>query len=154
MFKFAQALCALAVAAGGLQAQTVSISSTARTFGMVGIVAGQTARLNVLNYGVVTPTPTSVTAGCAVTLKIVDSNGKTLASKTVTVVAGTSTYLDYSPAFATAVPQRLQIRGEVDTPAAVPATATGQVIPVMACSLLPTFEIYDNVGQKTELVMQ
>jgi len=153
MSNFSRIICVLAVSIASLGAQAISVSSTTRTYGMVGVVAGQTARLNVLNYGVVTPTPAAVTAGCPVTLKFIDGNGKLLVSKTVVIMAGMAAYLDYSPVFATAMPQRIEMRAEIDTPAVVPANAASTVIPVVPCNLVPTLEIFENVTQKTEIVM-
>src|SRR5271170_1696886 len=67
MFTFIQKMCVFAIAAVGLYAQSTPVvpAPETRTSGMVGVVDGEVARLNVLNPGVAAP---AVGVVCTATL--------------------------------------------------------------------------------------
>src|SRR5579862_82747 len=91
MLKSAQLACALALSALALRAQAVPVSTTAQTTGIVGLADAQTARLNLLNPGIMPP---AVGVVCSATVAFVDANGTLLKSTTLTVAPGKSMGFD------------------------------------------------------------
>ena len=67
-------------------------SSLLQTFGMVGIAAGQSMRVNVLNTGVLTPTAQPVS--CATQVFFVNEQGVVVKRATVTASPGRSISID------------------------------------------------------------
>jgi len=119
------------------------------TFGMVGIAAGQTARLNVVNAVPIGPP-------VRVTLMFVDGNGNpfniggVLLQTTVRLSPGQSSFLDLNgdaipvgpPIIPPGSPTRTQIRALVSD---CEGCSSGLVV--------PTLEVFDNVTGKTTLMM-
>ena len=154
MSRFAYILV-IALAASSLPAQVVTVSPSTQTSGMVGIISGQTAQLNVVNVAtpLVTPVASNIIVNCIATLAFFDSNGNSLESETASISPGkaVSLPLPYSSPRATAV-GRLEIRGAVTTvPLLTPAGGT----PVAStpCTLVLTLEVIDNISQQTLLVL-
>ena len=118
-------------------AQTPVTAHQQMTSGVVGITAGQTARINVLYPTAPAPILQPL---CSVTLNIADDQGKIL--KTVTVsqfVAGRSISLDLNADTDLTGNPRTEIHGYSVAPA--------------GCNFTGTLELIDNITQKTVLVI-
>lgn len=104
---------------------------------MVGIVAGQTARLNVVSA--VPPDPTVV---CEVELMFFDMDGMVLAETSVRLSPGMAAFHDLNgDEFARE--GRLQVRAEV----MIPDTRNCNI------NITSTLEVFDNATGKTEFVL-
>src|SRR5947207_3358291 len=62
-------------------------------FPIVGVAAGQSARVNALNLGSSSSTPDS---SCTVTLRFLDTQGQQLKQTVVTIAPGKAAFLDLS----------------------------------------------------------
>lgn len=149
--KLMQWTCVLALSSFGLRAQSaappVAAGPHLRTFGMVGLVEGQTARLNLLNPGV-------SAAACTAAVAFLDGAGATLKSNTITVAPGTSQAydLDSDADLKLAANERHEIRASIEIPAVIPPA--GSTLPVAApCRLIPTLEIFDSVSRRTTVIL-
>lgn len=146
----------------------ISIQQT-ETFGMVGLSTGQTARLNLLNPGspsTATPTPLPPTpASCAAQLTFLDDQGNTLKTESVNVAFGKSVSFDLNRDVdvPSGSQQRIEIRGMVKLPGPTPigimTPGTGAPgLPIASvpffCSLVPTFEIFNNDTGRTQLLLE
>jgi hypothetical protein len=154
MFTFAQKMCVFATAAVGLFAQSNPVAPTpeTRTSGMVGVVDGQVARVNVLNPGVVAP---AVGVVCTATLSFFDGAGTLLKTSPVIVLPGQSQSLDVfgDKDLSLTGAIRREIRATITIPAVVPvSTATSN--PPVACSLIGTLEVFDEATGKTQVVLR
>jgi len=138
--RISKALALGAVAAlVALSAPTLARAHTNFTnFGMVGIVDGQTARLNVVNISAQLPP-----GPCMVELMFMDSMGMVLARTTLDLMPGEAAFHDFN--FADVIgPQpigRLQIRPE--------ARLLGGPDTRGRCLVVPTLEVYDNTTMQT-----
>src|SRR5262245_10194459 len=126
------------------------------TFGMVGITAGQTARLNVVNALPQPPPNLPNPPPNRVTLMFVDSSGNPVniggapLQTTVTLSPGQSAFLDLNgdaypsppPNLPNPPPQRVEIRALVSD---CEGCGSGLVV--------PTLEVFDNATGRTTLVM-
>jgi hypothetical protein len=130
------ALCAV-FAAFHLGAQTtpIAINQQLSTFGMVGLSAGETARLNAFALPMGGPV---VAGGCEVTFTFYDDKGSSLASTTLPVTQGQAVHFDLTGTAAQ------EIRGTVRTMFNSP---TAGVRAFNGCSVLPTEEIFNSSGQ-------
>jgi len=90
MYPIAKLTCALALSATAMCAQTVSTLSV-KTTGMVGIAEGETARLNLLNPGVLPP---AVGVVCTASVTFFDANDTALKTANLTVLPGKSQSVD------------------------------------------------------------
>ena len=152
MFKHAQRICAVTLAAMGLFAQTMPTQET-RTTGVVGIAYGQTARFSVLNRGIAGP---AVGVVCSAVLTYYDGKGAMLKQSNATVLPGQIGSLDLFSDADLALPavQRKQIRATVSVPLIPPpASAAPASKPSPACRLVGTLEIFDALSGKTEVVL-
>ena len=132
----------------------ITTTSQIQTSGMVGITAGQNARLNALNPGL--PAPFATAARCSAQLSFVDEQGIVLKTASVTVDPGKSLGLDLNRDKDIASSAgRVEIRAVVSTPPVVPPTAAAPPIvqPLPFCTLIPTLEIIDNDTLKTHVVL-
>ena len=151
MLAFVQRICVFATATVGLIAQTAPVAAGQQTLssGMVGIVEGQIARLNVLNPGVVAPAVV-----CPAALKFLDSQGALLKSTSVTVLPGKSASFDLfgDVDLALVGDDRREIRSTITIPPVVPppGAATPQPAP---CALIGTLEVIDRSSGKTQVVL-
>ena len=113
-----------------------------RAFGAVGIVSGQTARVNVTSLSPAAPTDPT-----AVEIRFLDSNGGVVKQMTVTLAPGQSAAFDFTadvtPAAASS---RMQIRAEVQV--TVPP-GPGETPP---SALVSTLEVFDNATGKTSFL--
>ncbi|GEM_PF-1840522 len=143
-------LISFSIAAGIAAAQQTmpALITPQQSSGMVGIVAGQTARLNALHPGV--PAPLATGARCPVQVSFVDADGNVLKTGQLTVDPGKSLNFD----FPMSTSGRLEIRALISfTQPAASTGGTGLAIPVSVCNLIPTLEILDSTTLKTEAVL-
>ena len=125
-------------------------------FGMVGLVAGQTMRLNIVNYGGPDTRP------CAVEVLIFDAVGTVVASETATVEPGEAVSSNFTPistepgtpgiALTTLLPDdngRFQLR------AAVRGIVNPNVSPVCRNlrGIVPTLEVFNGSGETSLFVL-
>ena len=149
MLAFVQRICVFATATVGLIAQIAPVAAGRQTLssGMVGIVEGQIARLNVLNPGVVAPAVV-----CPAALKFLDSQGALLKSTTVTVLPGKSASFDLfgDVDLALVGDDRREIRSTITIPPVVPPPGPADPQP---CALIGTLEVIDRSSGKTQVVL-
>lgn len=116
-----------------------------KTFGIVGIAAGQTARLTASN----TASPGELAPPCRVAMALLDADGNVVAQKSETLEAGQSTLLDVSsntlPPPADVAPGPAQLRGVVVVESAKP----GEIPPPCRASL----EVFDEVTGATTALL-
>ena len=138
-------------------------ASQTQTFGMTGVAANQTARLNALNSA---PQP-SGSAGalpapstCKVTLQIFDDQGTKLQELVIDNLSpGKAINLDYARPSSTtpAVPLRIQVRGVVTISSAFASTIVAvngpAIIAPAFCSVVPTLEVFDSDTGKTQVIL-
>jgi hypothetical protein len=143
MFRYAQRICVFTLAAAGAFAQATSTPApstvtTTSTTGMIGLAEGQTARLNVLNPGILAP---AVGMICTVNLAFTDGTGKLLKTTTVSVAPGQSAAFDLisDTDLYLAIGTRVEIRASI--------------IPPATCKLIGTLEIFDSSTKRTEAVL-
>ena len=152
MSKFINGIGVCVLAATSLAAQSIPVTQTTTTFGMVGLAEGQTAQLNVLNPGVAPP---AVGVICSATVSFLNDQGTVIKSATLSVPPGKSMsfslYSDIDLSLAT--DERREIRATVRTSPIFPPAATATPAVVGACPLFPTLEIFDNLTRKTQVVM-
>ena len=144
--------CVLALSAAALSAQTTPVVTTVQTTPIVGIAAGQTARLNILNPGVLPPA-TGVT--CTAAVAFLDGNGTVLKSTSLSVAPGTNMgfNLRSDTDLQLVVPgDRREIRATITIPAAVPTT-TGSAELAPSCKVIPTLELFDSLSGQTQLIL-
>ena len=130
----------------------VSIAASARTnsrvqtFGTVGIAAGQTARLNVLDVG-----GQGQAAECIVSMLFLDDQGAVLKTNTFAVLPGRSVSLDLVADMDLGLGTNEQRRPIHPVLAQIPAVVQPQTAP--ACVLAPTLEIFDQFTGRTSILM-
>ncbi len=143
MFKTLQRVCVFAGAAlalaGGAAAQSTQpmLPVALRTSGMVGLAAGQTARLNVLNPGVLAP---AVAVACVAQLSFLNAEGVVLKTTSVTVPPGQSMPFNLDREVDLIVSDlRVEVR------AVIAYTSN-------TCALLPTLEVFDDGTGRTQFL--
>jgi hypothetical protein len=139
--------------AGAAAAQTSSASDvtpTFRTSGMVGLAAGQIARLNVLNPG--TEGPIIAGANCAAQLSFVNAAGVVVKTAPVNVMPGQSTPFDLyrDVDLASVAGLRVEIRATIQAPGAMPTAASTST--AATCRLIPTLEVFDEATGRTQFI--
>ena len=143
---FVVAACAAAAAFG--QTAPPIFPVVVHTSGMVGLTAGQTARLNVLNPGVLPPAATGAT--CTAQLTFLNDQGAVLKTMPVTVLPGKSVSFNLDRDVDVSVAnERFEIRATIGYPALTPATTAAP----LTCALLPTLEIFNNDTGRTQFVV-
>jgi hypothetical protein len=150
------AITAAVVSSGYLRAQAQPNLPVAApqlvTFGMVGLAANQTARLNA--YGQPMGGPIIAGASCEVTLEFFNDQGASLkTSMPLKVVGGQSVQFDLQRGDIDADVDRREVRGTVRTSFVGPP---GSAIPVAfgACSVIPTLEVFDQESGRTMTVLE
>jgi hypothetical protein len=153
MFRYAQRICVFTLAAAGAFAQATSTPApsavtTTSTTGMVGLAEGQTARINVLNPGVLAPAMGMI---CSVHLAFTDGTGKLLKAANVNVAPGQSQSVDLisDTDLYLAIGTRVEIRAMIVPPTANPVTSATPA----SCSLIGTLEIFDSSTKRTQAVL-
>ncbi len=153
MFTFVQKMCILVTVSAALFAQSTPMAPApeTRTSGMVGVTAGQVARVNVLNPGVAAPAAGVV---CTATLNFFDGAGALLKTGPVIVLPGQSQSLDVfgDKDLALTGAVRREIRATITIPAVVPVS-TATSTPPAACTLIGTLEVFDETSGKTLVVL-
>jgi hypothetical protein len=144
-------MCALALGAMSLAAQTIP-ADTVQTTAMVGIATGQTARLNLLNPGVLPP---ALGVVCTAEVTYFDGAGAVRKTASVTVSPGTSVPVDLRSDvdLSLAPATRLEIRTTIAIPIVPPPTSTSTTTTAPACKLIPTLEIFDSITGRTQAVV-
>jgi hypothetical protein len=148
-YKYVPLVCALALSALALSAQTTAVTATVETTAMIGLAQGQTAQLNLLNPGEQAPTAGVL---CTAAVSFFDATGALLKTSTVPVTPGTSGAVDLSAdtELNIAAGARREIRAQISIPAVLPPASTGSTpIAVVGCTLIPTLEIFDSVSGRT-----
>lgn len=120
------------------------------TFGMVGIIDGQTARLNAL----LLPTGGPLVAGgsCQVTFTFLNDQGATIASATMPATQNQAVHFDIPP-LPTAATTRTEIRGTVQVAFTVTPGSTAMAAGP-SCAVVPTMEIFNPITGQTDLVLE
>ena len=119
------------------------------TFGMVGIIDGQSARLNAL----LLPTGGPLVAGgsCQVTFTFLNDQGATIASATMPATQNQAVHFDFPP-LPTAATTRTEIRGTVQVAFTVTPGSTAAA--GRACAIIPTMEVFNATTGQTDLVLE
>jgi hypothetical protein len=121
------------------------------TFGMVGLGAGQTARLNA--FALPMGGPIIAGGSCRVTFDFFDAEGTSLKTGTLPVTQGAAVSFDLQRLDIDTAADRREIRGALR--AAFSSPSASPFAPVAAfCSILPTMEIFDSNGQTTVTLEQ
>jgi hypothetical protein len=117
-------------------------------FGMIGIVQGQTARLNVVNIGDPNQSP------CEVTLQFLDGEGNTLAERGIIIIGGKATSLDLD-ADELGGPDTRAGRVQIRAVTKVLGGRDTKNTDVATCgdNLLSTLEIFDNTTGQTTVIL-
>ena len=117
---------------------------------MVGLTEGQTARLNLLNPGVLPPLATG--AICSAQVSFLDGKGTVLKTAPVLVAPGQSVPFDLNrDTDVTAADQRVQIRATIQIPAPSPVVVS--LPQPFGCPLIPTLEIFNKDTGRTQVVI-
>jgi hypothetical protein len=145
--------CVLALGALALSAQTIPVESV-RSTAMVGIASGQTARINLLNPGVLPP---ALGVVCTASVNFYDGAGTVRKTASVTVAPGTSQAVDLhsDTDLSLTAATRAEIRATIAEPLIVPPpTATGTPSSsVKPCQLVTTLEVFDSITLRTQAVV-
>jgi hypothetical protein len=149
MLKYVNLTCAMTLSAFALSAQSVPVSQTVQTTGMVGIADAQTAQLNLLNPGVLAP---ALGVICTTAVSFVDSTGTVLKSATLVVPPGKSMSLSLrsDTDLNLAAGDRREIRATITIPPMFPPTA---IVSAPSCTLIPTLEMLDTASGRTLVVL-
>jgi hypothetical protein len=143
-------MCVLTMGAIALSAQTIP-AETVSTTAMIGIATGQTARLNLLNPGVLPP---ALGVICTAEVTYFDGAGAVKKTAPVAVAPGTSQYVDLhsDTDLDLASASREEIRATVAMPAIPPPATSSSATPPTpaACKLIATLEIFDSITGRTE----
>jgi hypothetical protein len=136
------------------QAQTttapnIPIAPQYATFGMIGLAADQTARVNAL--GLPMGGPIIAGALCVVTIQFFDETGKSLGSSTQPVVGGQAVHFDLKRTDIDTTEDRREIRATVRT-AFPPSPAVATPVGFGLCSVKPTLEIFNSDGRTTAVL--
>jgi hypothetical protein len=151
--KSMQWTCVFTLSALALTAQTSTPVAAPvthlRTFGMLGLAEGQTARLNLLNPGVLAPGATAEV--CSASVAFLDAQGNVLKTGTITANPGQSPNFDVDSDadLKLAVDERREIRATIQEAPLPPSSGS----PAVHCRLIPTLEIFDTLTGKTTTVL-
>jgi len=148
--RLALGLVATMILAGGVFARPATAFNPQPDppFAMVGIAQGQTARLNLVHTGSVTPGLVPPDP-CRARLRFLDADGNVLTRLAAEVPAGHSTFLDYSPTFVpvntvgdAVAPLRAEVRASVNF--------LSDQVPPDPCRI--NVEIFDNATGRTTVL--
>ncbi len=158
MFDSLKKIALFGLAVSGVFAQTSTPVPTpygvTYTTGLVGIVPGQTARMNILDAATPALTTNPVSA-CYVAVTYYNAAGTLLKTSTVAVTPGTANHVDLIPA---ATPVAVTANQPADIRAAfsllaVPVAGSATTIVAPVCNLVATLEIFDEITGKISIVM-
>jgi hypothetical protein len=150
MFRFTSLTCALIFSACAISAQTIP-AQTVQTTPIIGIAAGQTARLDLLNPGVL---PSAVGVTCTATVSFIQGNGNVVKTATVTIAPGMNQFVDVrsdADLNLIATGDRHEIRATVSTPAITPVSTSPTTTAAPACKLIGTLEIFNVITGQTQV---
>jgi hypothetical protein len=120
-------------------------------FPMIGIASGESARLNALNLGTASSTPDS---SCGVTLQILDTDGKLIKQKIVTLQAGKAASMDIgSDELLGTNASRAEIRAVLIFGYPGGANPPPAVLAKFDCNIVPSLEIFDNITNRTSYIL-
>ena len=120
-------------------------------FAMIGIAAGQSARVNALNLG--SPAPAS-TSSCSVTLQFFDAEGQLLKQKVVTLKTGKAASLDLRmDELPDGGDPRAEIRAVLLFGYSGGANPSPIVMQRFDCNIVPSLEVFDNTTGRTSLIL-
>src|SRR5271157_6556118 len=127
MFVTSRLMCVLALGAIALSAQIIP-AETVSTTAMIGIATGQTARLNLLNPGVLPP---ALGVICTAEVTYFDGAGAVKKTASVSVNPGTSQYVDLhsNTDLDLASASRMEIRATVAIPGILPPASSSSTTP-------------------------
>ena len=123
----------------------VAVASPDFSSGMVGIASGQTLRFNVVNVGAPNPSPLP----CVLALAFLDSDGKIVKQKFVSLGSGKAAFLDLEMSGVPG-PDRVQVRGISYNPL---LAAPGSIPQPISCSLVPTLELFDSESGRSAAIV-
>lgn len=150
MLNHASLTCVLSLTALSLSAQTAPAPGSVATTPIVGMASAQTARLNLLNPGVLPP---AVGATCTVSVAFVDGGGTVLKSASLTIAPGKTVGFNLRSDVdlqLVAVGDRREIRAMISTPSASNAAAANAA---SICNLIPTLEIFDTITGQSQVTL-
>lgn len=142
-------------ASGGLYAQPAAPNIPVKapgyaTFGMIGLTAGQTARVNAL--GLPLGGPIIANGACTVTITFLDDQGKSLATSTQPVTQGQAVHFDLPRITIDNLVDRREIRATIRTNFAVISTNPAPTVAAGQCSVKPTLEIFNEDGRTMAII--
>ena len=121
------------------------------TFPVIGIAAGETARLNAVNLGSSSSTPNS---SCSVTFAFLDANGQALVDKKVIGLApGQAAFLDLSRSQLPGDDLRRQIRAVLFFGYSGGAPPTADILQQFDCGIVPSLEVFDVTTGRSSYVL-
>ncbi|HLK48990.1 MAG TPA: hypothetical protein VKT49_12695 [Bryobacteraceae bacterium] len=133
------------------QTAPVPIYSQTQSTGTVGILATQVAHLNVVNLSSATVAGSAAT--CAAHIEFLNEQGGVLKPFDITVDPGKSVSVEYTSPSA-AGRQQFRVTIAIPRPAMMtPAPGSTILMPIFYCSLVPTLEILDGPGGKTDFLV-
>jgi len=116
------------------------------TFGMIGVTAGQVARLSVVNSAV----GPAGQASCTIDLTFLDSDGKILKTARFALAPQKAAQLDLERRDLPDAVGRIQIRGGI---AETVSPSAGLISPGSACAPVTTLEVFDSDSGKTSFIL-
>ncbi len=147
-------ICSGLFQAVSLLAFSVSLlAQTGSGFAVIGIASGQSAHINGLNEAIA---DSAKPGSCSVTFQFLDSSGKVLKQASVNLQPGTSDGLDLSfdEISLPATSLRAQVRAVLLFGYSGGANPPPQILQQSMCgNLTPSLEVYDNVTQRTSLIL-
>jgi hypothetical protein len=123
-----------------------------QTFGMVGVAAGQSMRVNVLNAGVLTPTAQPF--ACAAQVFFLNDQGVVIKRAAVNASPGRSQSIDIHRDVDIAAGQnRVEVRAVVTSVSFLVSTS-GQPSHLAFCQIVPTLEVFDDETGRTTVLLR
>jgi hypothetical protein len=117
---------------------------------MAGLASGETARVNALSLA--SGGPLVAGGSCQVTMTFLDESGNTLLTHTSSVAQGQSVHVDLPRNQIAAGTDPVEIHATVSVSFALtPGAATSSPV---ACSILPTMEIFDQATGRTSVLLE
>ena len=121
------------------------------SFPMIGIAAGETARLNAVNLGTSSSTANS---SCTVTFAFLDVNGQTLTdNKVITLAPGQAAFLDLSRSQLLGSDPRREVRAVLFFGYSGGAPPTADILQQFDCGIVPSLEVFDDKSGRSSYVL-
>ncbi len=119
-------------------------------FAMIGVAAGQSARVNALNLGSRSSTQDS---SCGVTLQFLGIQGQRLKQTVVTLRPGKGATLDLSRDQVPGDDLRAEIRAVLLFGYSGGAAPGPDILQQFDCNIVPSIEVYDNDTGRTSFIL-